>query len=64
MTLMEQVADEPAHETICNAGADQSRVRQVGDAIRNASQTIDGAYLTAVRDRRGDARSRAVPAGI
>lgn len=62
MTLMEQVADDLAQETIRKiaAGADETLVRQVADAIQNASQTMEEAYLTAVRVRRAEARARAV----
>lgn len=62
MTLMEQVADELAQETIrkIEAGADESLVRQVAEAIQNSSQTMEEAYLTAVRVRRAEARARAV----
>ena len=62
MNLMEQVADELAQETIrqIEAGADEALVRRVADAIVNASQTMEEAYLTAVRIRRAEARARAV----
>ncbi|TDL81340.1 hypothetical protein E2L08_06640 [Palleronia sediminis] len=62
MTLLEQVADELARETIrlIEAGADETLVARVAEAIVNASQTMEEAYLTAVRVRRAEARARAV----
>ena len=62
MTLLEQVADELAQDTIAKiaAGADEELVRRVAEAIANASQTMEEAYLTAVRIRRAEARAKAV----
>ncbi len=62
MTLLEQVADELARETIrlIEAGAHETLVARVAEAIVNASQTMEEAYLTAVRVRRAEARARAV----
>ncbi|WP_375262717.1 hypothetical protein [Palleronia sp.] len=59
MTLMEQVADELAQETIrkIDAGANESLVRHVADAIQTASQTMEEAYLTAIRIRHAEARA-------
>ena len=66
MNLTEQVADELARETIAKieAGADETLVREVAEAIANASQTMEEAYLTAVRIRRAEARARKVLGGV
>ena len=66
MNLTEQVADELAREPIAKieAGADETLVREVAEAIANASQTMEEAYLTAVRIRRAEARARKVLGGV
>ena len=62
MGIVEDVADELALESlkIINATGDDAFVRQVADAIGGSSQTMEEAYLTAVRVRRAEQRARAV----
>ncbi|QFU09433.1 hypothetical protein PARPLA_01385 [Rhodobacteraceae bacterium THAF1] len=66
MTLLEQVADQLAQETIAkiDAGAEEELVRRVAEAIANASQTMEEAYLTCIRIRRAESRAKAVLAGV
>ncbi|SPJ24890.1 hypothetical protein [Palleronia abyssalis] len=62
MSIMEQVADELAQETVrlIEDGTDDAIIREVADAIQNASQTMSEEYLNAVRIRRAELRARAV----
>ncbi len=62
MGIVEDVADELALESlrIINATGDDAFVKQVADAIGGSSQTMEEAYLTAVRVRRAEQRARAL----
>ncbi len=57
---MEDVADELALESlkIINATGDDAFVKRVADTIGGSSQTMEEAYLTAVRVRRAEQRAR------
>lgn len=60
MGIVEDVADELALESlkIINATGDDSFVKRVADTIGGSSQTMEEAYLTAVRVRRAEQRAR------
>lgn len=60
MGIVEDVADELALETlkIINATGDDACVKQIADTIGGSSQTMEEAYLTAVRVRRAEQRAR------
>ncbi len=60
MGIVEDVADELAVESlkIINATGDDAFVQQVADTIGGSSQTMEEAYLTAVRVRRAEQRAR------
>lgn len=60
MGIVEDVADELAIESlkIINATGDDAFVKQVADTIGGSSQTMEEAYLTAVRVRRAEQRAR------
>jgi len=60
MGIVEDVADELALESLkfINATGDDSFVKQVADTIGGSSQTMEEAYLTAVRVRRAEQRAR------
>ena len=62
MGVLEDVADELALKSleIINATGDDAFVKQVADAIGGSSQTMEEAYLTAVRVRRAEQRARKV----
>ena len=62
MGIVEDVADELALESlkIINATGDDAFVQRVADTIGGSSQTMEEAYLTAVRVRRAEQRARAV----
>ena len=60
MGIVEDVADELALESlkIINATGDDAFVTRVADTIGGSSQTMEEAYLTAVRVRRAEQRAR------
>ncbi|MFK7881310.1 hypothetical protein [Roseobacter sp.] len=60
MGIVEDVADELALESlkIINATGDDAFVQRVADTIGGSSQTMEEAYLTAVRVRRAEQRAR------
>lgn len=60
MGIVEDVADELALESlkIINATGDDAFVQKVADTIGGSSQTMEEAYLTAVRVRRAEERAR------
>ncbi|MEM1075953.1 MAG: hypothetical protein AAF665_18055 [Pseudomonadota bacterium] len=60
MGIVEDVADELALESlkIINATGDDTFVKHVADTIGGSSQTMEEAYLTAVRVRRAEQRAR------
>ncbi len=62
MSLTEDIADELALESlkIIDATGDDAFVKRVADAIGGSSQTMEEAYLTAVRVRRAEQRARAL----
>ncbi|MEP2640294.1 hypothetical protein [Roseobacter sp.] len=62
MGIVEDVADELALESlkIINATGDDAFVQRVADAIGGSSQTMEEAYMTAVRVRRAEQRARQV----
>jgi len=62
MPLMEDIADDLARQSlkIIDATGDDAFTREVADAIGGASQTMEEAYLTALRIRRAEKRARAV----
>ncbi|ABG32241.1 hypothetical protein CEP88_03360 [Roseobacter denitrificans] len=62
MGIVEDVADELALESlkIINATGDDAFVQRVADTIGGSSQTMEEAYLTALRVRRAEQRARAV----
>ena len=62
MGIVEDVADELALESlkIINATGDDAFVKKVADTIGGSSQTMEEAYLTAVRVRRAEQRAREV----
>ncbi|WP_300030145.1 hypothetical protein [uncultured Roseobacter sp.] len=60
MGIVEDVADELAVESlkIINATGDDAFVARVAETIGGSSQTMEEAYLTAVRVRRAEQRAR------
>ena len=60
MGIVEDVADELAVESlkIINATGDDAFVNRVAETIGGSSQTMEEAYLTAVRVRRAEQRAR------
>ena len=60
MGIVEEVADELALESlkIINATGDDAFVQRIADTIGGSSQTMEEAYLTAVRVRRAEQRAR------
>ena len=60
MGIVEDVADELALESlkIINATGDDAFVKKVADTIGGSSQTMEEAYLMAVRVRRAEQRAR------
>lgn len=60
MGIVEDVADELALESlkIINATGDDAFVQRVADTIGGSSQTMEEAYMTAVRVRRAEQRAR------
>ena len=62
MGIVEDVADELALESlkIINATGDDAFVQRIADTIGGSSQTMEEAYLTAVRVRRAEARAREI----
>ncbi|WP_227268085.1 hypothetical protein [Roseobacter weihaiensis] len=60
MGIVEDVADELALESlkIINATGDDAFVQRIADTIGGSSQTMEEAYLTAVRVRRAEQRAR------
>ena len=60
MGIVEDVADELAMESlrIINATGDDAFVQRIADTIGGSSQTMEEAYLTAVRVRRAEQRAR------
>ncbi|WP_099826631.1 hypothetical protein [Oceaniglobus indicus] len=62
MQLIEDLADELALEALAAAEAsgDDQIVDQVGEVLGASSQTLQEAYLTAVRVRRAETRARAL----
>lgn len=60
MGIVEDVADELALESlrIINATGDDAFVKRIADTIGGSSQTMEEAYLTAVRVRRAEQRAR------
>jgi hypothetical protein len=59
MGVIEDAADKLAMESlrIINATGDDAFVQQIADAIGGSSQTMEEAYLTAVRVRRAEQRA-------
>lgn len=62
MGIVEDVADELAMETlkIIRATGDDACVQKIADSIGGSSQTMEEAFLTAVRVRRAEERARAI----
>jgi len=62
MQLLEDLADELAREALAAAevSGDTTIVDQVGEVLGASSQTLQEAYLTAVRVRRAEKRARAL----
>lgn len=60
MGIVEDVADELALESlkIITATGDDAFVQRVAETIGGSSQTMEEAYLTAVRVRRAEQRAR------
>jgi hypothetical protein len=60
MQLLEDMADELALETLkrIDAGADDKIVAEVAQILGSSSQTLQEAFLTAVRVRRAEARAK------
>ncbi|WP_298835911.1 hypothetical protein [uncultured Roseobacter sp.] len=60
MGIVEDVADELAVESlkIINATGDDAFVNRIAETIGGSSQTMEEAYLTAVRVRRAEQRAR------
>lgn len=59
MSIMEDIADGLAQKalTIAIAEEDDKIVKLMADAIANSSPTLEEAFLTAVRFRRGEHRA-------
>lgn len=62
MQLLEDLGDELAKETlgIIEATGDLDLERQIGDILGTSSQTLQEAFLTAMRVRKAEKRARAV----
>ena len=62
MKLLENLADELALEALAAAekSGDAHIVAKVGEVLGASSQTLEEAYLTAVRVRRAEKRARAL----
>jgi hypothetical protein len=62
MQLLEDLADELAREALAASeiSGDSVIVDQVGEVLGASSQTLQEAYLTAVRVRRAEKRARAL----
>jgi hypothetical protein len=60
MQLLETLADDLAIEALAAAetSGDEHIVKRVGDVLGASSQTLEEAYLTAVRVRRAERRAR------
>ncbi|MGB7242474.1 MAG: hypothetical protein WBC93_10350 [Sulfitobacter sp.] len=60
MGVTEDISDELARETlkILDATGDDSVITQISSALGGYSQTMEEAYLTAVRVRRAEQRAR------
>ncbi len=60
--MLETLADDLALEALAAADSsgDATLVEQVGDVLGASSQTLQEAYLTAVRIRRAERRARAL----
>lgn len=60
MGIVEDVADELALESlkIIQATGDDAFVQKVAETIGSSSQTMQEAYLTAIRVRRAETRAR------
>ena len=59
MSIMEGIADDLAQKALdveAKSG-DETIIRKVADAIGNSSPTMQEAFLTAIRVRRGDRRA-------
>lgn len=66
MGVVDDIADELALESlkIINATGDDAFVQRVADNIGGSSQTMEEAYLTAVRVRRAEQRARDMLKGL
>jgi len=66
MGIVEDVADELAVESlkIILETGDDAFVKEIADTIGGSSQTMEEAYMTAVRVRRAEHRAREVLARI
>lgn len=66
MGVVDDIADELALESlkIINATGDDAFVQRVADTIGGSSQTMEEAYLTAVRVRRAEQRARDMLKGL
>lgn len=62
MAITEDIADELAQDTmkIITATGSEDVIAEVSEAIGAFSQTMQEAYLTAVRVRRAEVRARAL----
>ncbi|WP_102109580.1 hypothetical protein [Oceaniglobus roseus] len=62
MKLLEDLADELALEALAAAdnSGDATIVDQIGEVLGASSQTLQEAYLTAVRVRRAERRAREI----
>ena len=60
MQILEQVADDLAQQALAefDRTGDETIVDQIGEMVGSSSQTLQEAYLTAVRVRRAEARAR------
>lgn len=62
MGLLDDMADELARETmkIAEATGDEELERQMGAILGTSSQTLEEAFLTAMRVRKAEKRARAL----
>ena len=62
MQLLEDLADELAREALAAAevSGDTTIVERIGEVLGASSQTLQEAYLTAVRVRRAERRAREI----
>lgn len=62
MSILENIADELAQKALDveDRSGDETIIRKVAEAIGNSSPTMQEAFLTAVRIRRGDRRAKAI----